>query len=52
MVLRLVLELVGPGGDGLATLFVGGDGPDRGLLSVWEDLLIPDGFAQPIAQHQ
>ena len=52
MVLRLVLGLSGPGGDGLATLCVGGDGPDRGLLSVWQDLLIPDVFAQPIAQHQ
>jgi hypothetical protein len=52
MVLRLVLGLSGPGGDGLATLCVGGDGPDQGLHSVWQDLLIPDVFAQPIAQHQ
>ena len=46
MVLSLVLGISGPGGDGLATLSVGGDGPDRGLLSVWQDLLIPDVFAQ------
>ena len=45
MVLRLVLGLSGPGGNGLATLCVGGDGPDQGLLSVWQDLLIPDVFA-------
>ena len=52
MVLRLMLGLSGPGGDGVATLCVGGDGPDRCLLCVWQDLLIPDVFAQPIAQHQ
>ena len=46
MVLRFVLGLSGPGGDGLATIWVGGDGPDQGLLSVWQDLLIPDVFAQ------
>jgi hypothetical protein len=52
MVLLLVLGLSGPGGDGLATLCVGVHRPDQGLLSVWQDLLIPDVFAQPIAQHQ
>ena len=46
MVLRLMLGLSGPGGDGVATLCVGGDGPDRCLLCVWQDLLIPDVFAQ------
>ena len=52
MVLRLVLGLSGPGRDGLATLCVGGDGPDQGLPSVWQDLLILMGSPKPIAQHQ